>query len=494
MKGLAFLLLGLLVSSTLFAQTYLDVPPGNGTLNDSIAVHKGNVIYRLEAGGWYGLTGVIQNDGFSLTIIGTTPAPGQMPAIIQDGTNPDGTVMVPMFQLLGDLTLRNVFVVGADQQNSLCPLPILANGHQSVRIVIDSVTFDPVGIWALINISTPMPRMYITNSLFIRIGTLTSPYDGNLIDFPTVAGNGFDTLYVENNTFVSTGMLMGINSIFTADSENFVWINHNSFIFHKQQFLWMWHMNSYFVTNNLFFDYDVSPTPYISNFSFPDGDTTGPGSLFAWVNQDTTSSDYIDGKLLSKRKLFVEYNSNYTDPRIANLVTWAATHTVNNDGKTPIPKDYLMPLMWPADSAKVNREAAMCSDKAHFPNFYEGHYLDNLMGVKPNTDPEWTDSRLYAIQDSLVSWAFDNAKLNIWDFTTSPDTPPLQFAGNWFWCADSAYNLGNPVVWPRINCSYKNSQLLTGSIEGLPLGDLNWFPEAKALWQANQATIMQHIL
>ncbi len=495
MRKLTILIVFLLVPVAVFAQTYLDVPPGYGTLNDSISAHQGNVIYRLEAGGWYGLNGVIENNGFPLTIIGTKPSAGEMPAEIQDGVNSDGTVQASMFNLLGDLTLKNVYIIGADQNNDLCPVPIVSSVNQPIRIVIDSATIDPSGLWALISMtSVPTPTVKITNSLILRTGTLTNPYDGNLIDFTISPGNGYDTLYLENNTFVSTGMLIGINSVFTADSENFIWINHNTWIFHKEQGLWAWHTNKYFVTNNLFFDFDTSPTPFISQFSFPDGDTVGVGKYFAWVNDDTTSSDSSGGKLLSPRKLFVEYNSVYTDTAILNLVNWAATHTVNNDGTTPIPKDYQMPLMWPQDSAGVNREASMCSDKAHFPYFMEGHYLDNSMGNHPNTDPQWTDPKFYAYQDSLVSYAFDNAKLNIWNFTTGPETPPLQFAGNWFWCLDSTYNLGNPTVWPRINCAYNNPMLLKGSIEGLPLGDLNWFPKAKTLWEQNRTDAMSWIL
>jgi hypothetical protein len=35
---------------------------------------------------------------------------------------------------------------------------------------------------------------------------------------------------------------------------------------------------------------------------------------------------------------------------------------------------------------------------------------------------------------------------------------------------------------------------MTASTAGLPLGDLNWFPKAKAVWEANQAAIMAHIV
>ena len=35
--------------------------------------------------------------------------------------------------------------------------------------------------------------------------------------------------------------------------------------------------------------------------------------------------------------------------------------------------------------------------------------------------------------------------------------------------------------------------MLTGSIENLPLGDLNWFPADKAIWMSNKEAIEAHI-
>ncbi|MCL5028326.1 MAG: T9SS type A sorting domain-containing protein [Bacteroidetes bacterium] len=493
MKKLTILFVFLLVSATMFAQTYLDVAPGYGTLNDSIAAHQGDVIYRLQAGQWYGLNGIIQNSGFPLTIIGTMPAAGQMPAEIQTGTNPDGTVLSQMFTMFNDLTLRNLFIVNANQNDVFGPTVFWSASPTSITLRIDSCVFDPTGANMIRWATTPHPNLFMTNSQVINLGDLNSEWTGNLFDTSTDPRNGLDTLYLENNTFLSTGMLLIFNSSFAADSENVFWINHNSFIFHKLQFIWDWRMNEYFVTNNLFFDYSTSPTTVKSNVYFPDGDTAGPESRFALINQDTAYYDSSNGKLLSNRKLFVEYNSNYTDPRFqAIATTWAKTHTVNNDGVTPVPTSYLVPLMYPSDSAGVNREAQMCSDKAHFPNFYENNYWDNLMGNKPNTDPQFNDATFYKVQDSLVAWTLPTMEIAQWGFDPTKISPQPAQAGNWFWHADTSY--GNPVKWPRVDASYTNSTLLTASIEGLPLGDLNWFPTQKAIWQKNQASIKQHIL
>ncbi len=498
MKKISIFLMFLMLSATLLAQTYLDVQPGYGTLNDSVLAHQGNVIYRLQAGQWYGLSGQIENNGFALTIVGTTPAAGQMPAEIQTATLPDGTVLTNLFSVVGNLTLKNVFIVNADANNTKANGYVInVNDATSNKVVLDSVTVDPIGNAGLIAFNaTPHPKLFLTNCLFLRMGILDGANDGWFWSIAGAPTNGFDTLYLENNTFLSTGTGMGMGAGFNTDSENVVWINHNSFLLHKSQIYWAWRMNSYFVTNNLFFDFTTQPWNFQWNVYFPDGDTAGTQSRLALINQDTASYDSTNGQLLSQRKLFVEYNSMYLDPRIAAYpTTWAAIHTKNNDGVTPIASSYIMHLMYPADSAGVNREAQMSNDKKHFPNFYEGNYLDNTLGSSTvNNDPQFVDQKFYAMQDSLYLWTLPAAELNTWGFAANNVNPQPNQIGNWFWNIDSAYNYGNPTAWPRANCAYTNPTLLTGSIEGLPLGDLNWFPAKMAIWQKNQAAIMAHIV
>ena len=60
----------------------------------------------------------------------------------------------------------------------------------------------------------------------------------------------------------------------------------------------------------------------------------------------------------------------------------------------------------------------------------------------------------------------------------------------WAGTEPSAY----PTVWPRWNGTYTNATLLTASNAGLPLGDLNAFPEEKAIYEYNRSKIEDHIL
>ncbi len=496
MKKLFISLISLFFSATIFAQTYLDVEPGLGTLNAAITQNKGNVVYRLKAGGWYGLTGIIQNSTFKLTIVGTTPPNDTtMPAMIQAGSDANGIPFANMIQAFDDVTLKNLFIVDANSNNIQAGGPVI-NVQATCTIKIDSVVFDPLGIAnQLVNFgSAPKPSLFMTNSLVLRSGQQTDPNDGNLFDIGGSPSNGVDTLYVENNTFVNTGTWFYVNANFATGQDNFVWVNHNTFIFHKSQLYWSWYTNNRFTTNNLFFDFNTQPWVMAWNAFFPDGSTT-PGTMqskFSLVTADTlmitdpnTNTTSYE-PFPSVRKDFVEYNLFYTDPRIQAIPTsWAASHTLNNDGVTPIPLSYLMPLVQPAESSKVSREAVIFNDHTNFPGFKYGNTYSDV-------DPQWTEQKIYQLEDSLSAWSLLGAELHTWGFNPSGLPPVTQWPKYW-WDADNS-GMGNPTAWPRFNGTYKNPQILTGSIEGLPLGDLNWFPAQKKIWQANQVKIMNHIL
>ena len=61
-------------------------------------------------------------------------------------------------------------------------------------------------------------------------------------------------------------------------------------------------------------------------------------------------------------------------------------------------------------------------------------------------------------------------------------------APNWRTTPPITYSAGNPVLnWPPpFNLTYTNDTLLTAGTDKLPLGDLNWFPEKKAIYLANR--------
>jgi hypothetical protein len=495
MKRLPFFLVFFFLSVTLFAQTYLDVAPGYGTLNTAIDANKGNVIYRLQAGQWYGLSGIIQNSGFDLTIVGTTPANDTtMKAMLQTGSDATGVPFGNMFQIFQNLTLKNIFIVDANSNNVQAGTFLIAM-QATATVVIDGCVIDPLSITnqLLSAGSSTAPKVYFTNNLVLRSGQQTDPNDGALFEIGGAPTNGFDTLYIENNTFVNSGTWTLTNDNFTSGRDNFIWVNHNSFIFHKSQLFWTWYANKEFFTNNLLFDFNTQPWVMAWNAFFPDGSAIPETkeSRFSLVSADTlmvtdaTTQVTTHETFPSVRQNFVQYNLDYTHPDILSIPAWGQTHTLNNDGVTAIPLSYLMPLVQPADSIAVSREAQIFNDHTNFPGFKYGNLYDNV-------DPQFTQTKLYQLQDSLIAWSLVGCELHTWGF--DPSVLPATSAWPKYWWNADESGLGNPTTWPRFDGTYKNKTALTGSIEGLPLGDLNWYPTAKATWQAKQQTIMDHIL
>jgi hypothetical protein len=81
--------------------------------------------------------------------------------------------------------------------------------------------------------------------------------------------------------------------------------------------------------------------------------------------------------------------------------------------------------------------------------------------------------------DSMIAW--DQG----WWATPQPTTAPL-----WNVQRVITFDVSDlPVLhWPpQFNLSYSNDTLKTAGTDGLPLGDLNWFPTQKATYLANRA-------
>lgn len=486
MKRVTILLVIVLLSSYIRTQTVLEVAPGFGTLNDAIAANKGNVVYQLKAGQWYGLSATIENADFNLTIIGEKPSSAEiMPAMLQIGSDATGTPLPNMFNLFNNLTIKNIFIVHANE-NHIQARQLIRLQNSNLRVIIDNVVMDPLGSNNCIVAAGTMehPKIYFTNNLVLRSGQRVSPNDGTLFQ-SSIAGdqiNQFDTLYIENNTFVNSGTWTVANLTSNINGrDNFVWLNHNSFIIHKSQLDISYYEKEYYFTNNLMFNFNTQPYNLNWNVYYPDAHAVvgEPHSRLSLINADTLQGETLP----STRTCFVEYNANYRDPRFDALPSWGLSNTKNFDGVTPNDIAYLMPLYYTKEFASVNREANMFGSAA-FPNFKSGNTYE--------VDPQFKLTKIYELSDSLVAWTLPAAQQHTWGFDPAVILPVTQWPDFW-WHADNS-GMGNPTAWPRFDGTYTNAALLTGSIEKLPLGDLNWFPEAKAKWEANKATIQAHIL
>jgi hypothetical protein len=479
MKRIAtFIFFILALFSVNLVSQVINVQPGYGTLNDAITANGGNKTYQLQAGGWYGLNTSLEINE-PITIIGEPVSAGQMPAMIQTGSDPNGVSFSNMFTVRADFTIRNAFLINADLNNSYSP--IVMNQTNPARIVFDSVTIDPTCGWILLNLVTGPGNIHITNSLFLRHSYESSGiYDYPFLNSGSTAG--FDTIFVENSTFVDMGQ-----SFYDAlvsfqrggdGFDKFIWFNHNSFIFGKSDLLNAFYTNSTFFTNNLMWEWDILPFTNDFGIWWENFGDEGPNNTrTCLIKADTLSTNGVNESFPSQRKYFVAYNYNYRDPRINDLIQL---------GKDSGHVSYLQYLVNPPSMKDTSREAQMFSDKNNFPYFIAAKNIED----QPDTDPKFVDQKMYSLIDSAISWAGSVAK-QTWGFPTDSYPAPADWA-HFYYTTDEA--AGNPLTWPRFNGVYSNPQLLTGSIEGLPLGDLNWFPDKKAIWQQHQTEVMNHIL
>jgi hypothetical protein len=459
-----------------YSQTEVHVSPGIGTLNDAIAAN-GSATYILEAGKWYGLNAALQITS-GVSIIGETPDEGEMPAIIQNGATSAGVTFPFMFTLTSDLTLKNVFIVDSDLNEGLGAGVIFQAA--SGRIVIDSVTVDPVGVNFFLFVNALNVSTYITNSVFLRQGNTLSINDGGVL---WNQGGPWDTLYVENNTFVD----IGTNWLLSPGQPNFDrakfhWINHNSFLFGKANFYGLYYPDNLFFSNNLCWMYD--------NYLFKAGgnETWDPGNgnkYQAFFDADTLVIDTTDdGKevleaMPSQRKAYVCYNSNFRTQGIWDLIAWDKANGTDS---------YLKPFIFPEEYADSCRATHMYFDDESFPYFVTANNIEDFTEEIPGNNPNFVDQKIYELTDSAEAWA----EVDLYFVRGVQGLPASSEWANYFYSTDG--NNGDPTTWPRFNGAYTNEKLKTASIEKLPLGDLNWFPEQKALWEANKDMIMQHIM
>ena len=461
-----------LINFGVYAQTLLVVAPGTGTLNTAIRTYGGTRIYQLQAGKFYQLNGVIENVGYHLQIIGETPLGGGQPATLQ--TNDFGGVpFAKMFDVKGDFTIKNVYIVNADF-NGVVATNLMNINSTNAKIIFDKCVIDPVSSGSAITSNQSNVNINFTNNLAMNHGHELSPNDGHFF-ITNAAGNN---LLVENNTFVAMGTTMHSGGYNTKIDGTVKW-NHNTWIMQKSQLDWSDFESSYSFTNNLMYDFQTQPWSQVWQ-PLPGGDPAAPkpGLIHA--------APFPGETLPSVRQQYIEYNAHTRNPKFYSLLN--SLNVVNvSDGVAPLT---FMPLIWDSTYNETNpnvnfrsRETILFKNKIDFPKWNYGNEYNDV-------DPLFEDPKIYEHSNNFVLWTDPATRIHAMGKAPS-SVPPVTTWAKWHWDEDG--DPGNNVAWPVFNGKYTNPELLTGSIENLPLGDLNWFPAEKAIWLANKAAIEAHI-
>jgi len=415
----------------------------NTVLNDTL--RPASRVYKLKKGGYYWNTERMENSGFALRIVGEAPGPAadENPAVLQVSRRGDGSVDQRMITVQDDLTLKNLWITGADEtgvQTAYQPIQVDGSGHV---IVVDNCIIDRSNFALIAFQGGADNKVFYTNNKFRNLigRPSTQQWEGRGISI----WRDQDTVIVENNTFFNvefTPFQMESGAI------KYLRFNHNTMVNIGRGYAGNWWREAYFA-NNLWVN------PYWHGEGQADITSSGrdprqyQGGIFG-----IGALPSIYGPEQGRRVLFGK-TAAWRDP---NFTAWYG--------------DSIRTQYFVGEVAKLD---------------YLSVYPDNIKTV----DTTWlsTPPDFPTYPDTLLPkmWA------NITDLrrTITPATEyffelPKNLDGTECYVC---------VSWPLPeNFSYTSpANLLTAGSDGLPLGDLNWFPAQKAQFEANKAAYVKTV-
>lgn len=495
MRNFTMLFALLLVWGFTNAQDTIRVAPdyiNGGELNKAIAENGPDKVYLLEVNAFYTLTSTIEflrptgNPNAWYHIVGEIPktAADFMP-VIQTGLNAENKPFSHMFTVKADVSFKNIFIANQASTGELGDQNI--GIEDDVKLVIDGCTVDPIGRIGFINGNelSGGTRLYVTNNTLLRHGDPYSPNGGHVF-----WGVYADTMYIENNSIISTdnNVIAGDDA---TDNIDFLWFNHNTVAFHDVGLLPNRTLPATYVTNNLFYDL----TTYVQQHGWAaiDPENGSSGTYPCLAMADTARIAGVLETLPSKRTHLWNRNCLFVSQAVRDTILGAAV-------KDPTDNQlWQFPVLWNSDVPHYfvtnwaeKGEAILAASRENkmfnspnFPNFVEDNTLYDM-------NPNFVDTRIEAFNKKSASSAIYWYRVNKLLKGGNPAVQESQFWDVDKWAGTTAAMY--PMVWPRWNGAYTNSTLLKASSDGLPLGDLNAFPEAKALWEKNKVKSTNHIL
>ncbi len=416
---------------TLGAQTALD--PGQ-FVNGQIT---GPGVYTVEPGQFYAFDGRIDLT-FEITIEG--PDEGWImetasPAVLVNTPAADGAAR-QFFELEegGALTLKNVIISGINSNGEVGGT--FVNNTGGSKLIVDNCVITDWQDFALRN-QVKGDSVSVTNTVYINGTRLRYSQWGG---FPIRLDVAPDNMVFENNTVINSGRLLANSGPFHNSN---IQQMHNTYVNHavagEEQ-----RANEFLITNNIYYNYHF--IGYLTaNHSSPDNTY---GSYFTTWNYFADSKEKLDSI-----GLYMGSNLFYTEPLISD---WF--ETVGADSVAP-------GLLWEHpdvdsfittdDNYTIGANYAEIEPEFTTPPGNTQEIVNFINELRTNPSAEWVDYRI----ESPVTFADDG-------------TPSLSWP-------------------PAFDMSYSNSFLQTAGTDGLPLGDLNWFPDQKAEYLANRESFIE---
>lgn len=399
-----------------------------------------NRFYRLERGKVYVVTGTMYfRYNVNLIADDDNPTSPTRPPMLVNGKLTDGSnnqILIALMKNNSSFLFKNIFFQGIttdkreDDDNNAISL-----GGDSIRLTVDKCVFNALGqncivMWGKGN------KLFIKNNHFRNL-VRAHPFKGQLI---VNSGALYqDSLVMTNNTSFNN------NSYFWAPLAAVVKyerIEHNTlFSSVVNVFYSPWMLNSE-VKSNLFY----GMLAYGQKQTEVDGgwyDFNKSLSSVISLNRTSAYQIGLHGFTEKGRKINVSNNDYFWPQAIKD--NWLAQSLIASD-------------LW-----MNTRTAGYFADKTNYP------YLSESNNISVN--PGFNAAMEKSIMDSLIYWVNNMRNNNRSTYRN--------------------YNVGSTNLmlptWPLPeNLAYTNTQLMTAGHDGLPVGDLNWFPSAKAQWEAMQ--------
>ena len=467
-----------------------------GTLNDAVDEARGNgtinnTVFKLDPYEVYVITKTLFiGVGESLEIVAPKPGTTQEsapPQIVWDESVPAPDADDYIIQTYGDIVLKNIWIryadfLGVQRSSSITFIDTVAQGIDTEKGEFIGCIFDycPIGSEAGGAITPDVDHFtgIFKDCYFRNLSDNHFQYYGRAVSFPYQStGYHYDSLLFENCTFSNLSRIVMQEGNEFGDN---IHINHctliNSIEWVYQSAGWL-HRSA--ITNSIFVN------PYLMGFRpidvcpdsldgdklkddeimdlFEAGECDGPGGGLINGFTQVDSFGFTDFVTFTDqdRGLYIAHNVYmYQDW----MVDWFANSTADPNG-----------------SAWLRRNRRSSEIRIPSPMISEGTlgYIDSVDGdgnkFYPRLNVDWE-----TIYDADPGFMVE---------PTNADTLKLFIEGKWYTGVDIDWSYGKYAGfaqhWPLPeDLSYTNTDYQSAAMGGFPLGDLNWFPDQKAAWEA----------
>ena len=429
-----------------------------------------NRVYKLKINGLYWDTDDITNPGFPLRLVGDQYAMGDAanyPAILQmQGVRADKTAgALHLITGASDVLLKNVFVSGRtiESGSQAAYQPVVFNGN-NCKVVVDNCIFEQSN-FSLIVLGGTNCDARIVNNKFRNLeeNPPTQQWAGRGISIWTDE----DSVIIENNTFFNIGFA---TFQMEGGSAKYLRYNHNTIVNCGRGIMSAsgdWWQSAYFA-NNLIIN------GFWEGEGFADMHTSGRDPRATYGGLFTVNILPAMYGPEQMRRVVIANTFAYLDPLIlAKYGTTPTTDTITRPWfLDPVSKaDYVDPFALGGPNnghIKVIDTVWLTSLPAGMTNYL--------------TDNTWLQPLYAGTNTHMVD--------SMWAFITQLRSGVT--GGTTFFYHPTVG--ASDETWPLPeNFSYTDPTLKTSGTDGLPIGDLNWFPAQKATFLANQATYVGQI-